>query len=87
MHQDSKIHTLHYFLLLAIFVLATLSFFIFQFERLMQVYVVIVTAFAYFLWGIIHHYLEDNLYLKVVVEYFLIALLGSLVLIFLIYRT
>lgn len=86
MQKDSQIHTLHYFFLLSIFSLAIAFFFIFQFERLMQVYVIIATAFAYFLWGIIHHYLEDNLYLKVVIEYFLIALLGSLVLIFLIYR-
>lgn len=86
MHKNSTFHTIHYFFLLLIFVIGTGLFFSFHFDRFLQFLVIVATAFAYFLWGIIHHYLEDNLYFKVVVEYFLIALLGTIVLLSLIYR-
>lgn len=35
-----------------------------------------VFALAYFLWGIIHHLQAHNFHARIVLEYFLIALLG-----------
>lgn len=40
-----------------------------------QFFLIIFTALAYILWGMIHHFLEKSLNLKVVVEYILVAAL------------
>ena len=84
MHQDSKAHLYHYLVLLLIFLISIIFFNYFRFDHKLQSFIIIATAFSYFIWGIIHHYLEENLYPKVVIEYFLIAFIGSILLISLI---
>lgn len=86
MFSEFKNHLIDYLILLLIFSLGISLFFYFSFDRSIQIYSAILTAVAYFFWGIIHHHLEKNLYFKVVVEYFLIAFLGATVIISLILR-
>ncbi|MBL7159644.1 hypothetical protein ISS85_04155, partial [Candidatus Microgenomates bacterium] len=81
-----KFYLSRYLTLLSIFVIGFSFFVYFDYNRSIQVWCVIAMSLAYFLWGMIHHYLEKNLYLKVVIEYFLIALLGAVLIISLIYR-
>lgn len=81
-----KKHLIHYLILLSLFTFGLFFFVYFGYNRIIQSWCVIAMSIAYFLWGIIHHYLEKNLYLKVVIEYFLVALLGAILVISLIYR-
>lgn len=43
----------------------------------MKQIVIVVMAAVYIAWGIIHHLFEENLNFKIVVEYVLIAILAS----------
>lgn len=79
-------HFTHYLVLLSLLSFGLFFFLYFSYNRLIQTWCVIGLSFAYFLWGITHHYLEKNLYFKVVVEYFLVALLGAILVITLIFR-
>lgn len=82
-----KKHLTHYLGLLSIFAFGLFFFIYFGYNRIIQAWCVIGMSLAYFLWGMVHHYLEKNLYFKVVIEYFLVALLGAILVIFLILRT
>jgi len=79
-------HLNHYLILLSIFAFGIFFFIYFSYNRTIQGWCVISLGIAYFLWGMAHHYLEKTLYFKVVIEYFLIALLGAILVISLIYR-
>ncbi len=81
-----KGHLSHYLALLSLLAFGLFFFLYFSYNRTIQALCVIGLSLAYFLWGMVHHYLEKNLYWKVVVEYFLVALLGAILLISLIYR-
>lgn len=81
-----KEHINHYLALLTIFAFGLYFFLSFGYNRILQSWVVIALSLAYFLWGVTHHYLEKDLHGKIVVEYFLIALLGAMVVISLLYR-
>ncbi|MBI2420538.1 MAG: hypothetical protein HYV38_00435, partial [Candidatus Levybacteria bacterium] len=45
----------------------------------LQVLLLAMTGFFYFLWGILHHYLNHDLIVKTVIEYALIAMLGVVI--------
>ena len=81
-----KDHLSHYLVLLSIFTFGIFFFVYFSYNRNAQAWCVVGISLAYFLWGMVHHYLKKNLYLMVVVEYFLVALLGSILVITLILR-
>lgn len=66
----------HYLPLFGIFLLAIVAFWQFPFDKAVQTGIVIVTALAYVVWGIVHHALHRDLYLVVVIEYVAVALLG-----------
>lgn len=79
-------HFSHYLILLSIFTLGLFFFIYFGYNRAIQAWCVIGVSLGYFLWGMVHHYLEKNLYLKVVIEYFLVALLGAILVLALLFR-
>ncbi len=78
--QYMHFHILHYLVLVVILFLAVVLFFIYTGNAQTQFYVAIVTSFAYFLWGVIHHRLEGDLHPKIMVEYLLIAILAIILL-------
>jgi len=82
-----KDHLTHYLILLSIFAFGIFFFLYFSYNRSIQAWCVVMTSVSYFLWGMVHHYLEKNLYLKVIIEYFLVALLGAGLVISLLFRT
>lgn len=43
-------------------------------------------CFFYFLWGVVHHWLEKDLHWRIVLEYFLVAGIACLILLSLIWR-
>ena len=77
--EDIKENTGHYLALLFILVFGVGALVYFQRMPQMQIVSLFLTASFYVLWGIIHHYLEDDLHIKVVVEYATVAMLGFLI--------
>jgi hypothetical protein len=40
----------------------------------------------YFVWGVVHHHFEDDLHIKIVLEYFLVAAIACLLLVTVVLR-
>ena len=53
-----------------------------SFDRSLQILSLVLTAFFYVLWGIIHHLIHHNLTAKIVVEYSLMGALGIAIVFF-----
>lgn len=70
-------HFPHYVVLLGIFAAAFFGFSVFSWDRAFRIAIVVAISASYVSWGIVHHFLHDDLYPEVVVEYVGIALLGS----------
>ncbi len=62
------------------------GFLVFSYERAFQMAVAIGLALAYVAWGIIHHAIHRDLHLSVVIEYVVVASLGLVVMLSLIFR-
>lgn len=75
---------------LALFSILAIGFGLFLFfgyNRYAQKLMVIATAFSYVIWGVIHHAIQRDLYLSVIIEYLLVAFLTSLIILSLLART
>jgi len=77
---DIKEHFGHYLVLLFILVFGFAAFFYFSRFPQAQILSAFLTTSFYVIWGMIHHYLEGDLHIRVVAEYLAIALLGFLIL-------
>lgn len=71
-----KNHKVYYLSLLSVLVFGIVLIFIFSGDSLLQMLTVIGVAFSYVILGIVHHLIDHNLVLKIMVEYILIAALG-----------
>lgn len=69
-----------YIFLVLLLLLAVLGTFYYQGYGQKQLIVIELTALLYFLWGVLIHYLEGDLHIKIVVEYLLIAVLAMIIL-------
>jgi hypothetical protein len=52
-------------------------------DRELQALYIVMTAILYFIWSMVHHYVHHELHPKVVFEYILIVILGTLLSLFL----
>ena len=86
-NEKIRFHLKHYLVLLSIFAFGLFFFVYFSYNRMVQALCVAGLSLVYFFWGVIHHYLEKDLYLRTVLEYFLVAFLGGILIISLIYRS
>lgn len=68
----------HYVTLYGILGLSVVGLFLFNWDKNFQIALVIAAALSYVCWGIVHHWLHNDLYLEVVVEYVVIAALGCM---------
>lgn len=84
--KDIKKHANHYLVLLVILDLGAGMFYFLRFNPSYQALVLLSTSIAYVAWGMIHHWLEEDLHLKVILEYLLIALLVDLLIFSLLFR-
>lgn len=84
--QETRHNLIHYSVLVVMMNIIVGAFLFFRFDRIYQMIIVLVAGLAYVLWGIIHHHVNDDLHLKVVVEYVLVALLAELIIFSLILR-
>jgi len=81
--KNLKKHFWHYFVYLLIFggglalLLATKG------NTSLQAMSVLMIAFLYFFWAMVHHYVHHQLQPRIVVEYILIVMLGTVLLLFL----
>jgi len=62
--------------LLTLLSFGLLAILYFRFDRQIQSAVVLVIGVCYVAWGIIHHFLQDDFHLKILVEYLAVALFG-----------
>lgn len=76
----------HYLILAVILNIGFVFFIYFQYVKTIQLLVVVLMGFAFIMWGIVHHYLEGDLHLRVVLEYLSTAILGLLIIWFLLLR-
>lgn len=76
-------HFWHYIVYLAIFGVGLFAVLSSRGNSGMQEELLVIIAFLYFLWAMIHHYVHHQLTSRVVVEYALIVFLGILLLGFL----
>ena len=85
--EDIKEHFGHYLALGFILAFGVGALVFFQRTPQMQIISLFLTASFYVLWGVVHHYSEGDLHLRIILEYIAVALLGFLILWSIIYRT
>jgi hypothetical protein len=76
----------HYLSLASVLIIGLIAFIVFSYERAFQIAVAIAVAVAYVVWGIVHHAIHRDLELIVVIEYLVVASLGLVVILSLIFR-
>ncbi|MBI3980823.1 hypothetical protein HY345_02385 [Candidatus Microgenomates bacterium] len=86
MTKEIKKYLFHYLFLAIILFFGVVIFMMVGFDKTLQLNVAILTIASYFLWGIIHHFLKDDLHIKVVIEYLLITALSLILVLSLLYR-
>lgn len=75
-------HILYYISLIIILSLSFLLAYTSS-DRGFQIGVIIATTFFYVLWGILHHLINHDLHIKIVLEYVLIGAFGLTIIFFL----
>ncbi len=71
----------HFIVLCIILAAGVLTFFSVRPNTTLQLFVGIVTAVAYVMWGLIHHAVKKDLHQKIVVEYLLIGAIAIVLLV------
>jgi hypothetical protein len=79
-------HIYHYTPLVGIFIVGFFGFWLFSYNRQFQIALAAAMSVSYVAWGIIHHKIHKDLYLEVIIEYVLIALLGFVIMLTLLFR-
>lgn len=75
-------HSIYYISLIAILSLSFLLAYTSS-DRDFQIGVIVATTFFYVLWGIMHHLINHDLHVKIVIEYILIGAFGLTIIFFL----
>jgi hypothetical protein len=78
--NNQKVNIFHYFILVIVLFAGLILLFTYKSQPNLQFYIGVGIAISYFSWGIVHHYLLEDLHRKHVVEYGLIAILGIVLL-------
>lgn len=77
---DITHHIFHYFILLTIIIGGLGAFFSFRAYPVIQLLVGITTAIFYVIWGIVHHFVDRDLSVKIVIEYLIVAIFAIVIL-------
>jgi hypothetical protein len=81
--KNIKKHFWHYLVYALIFGVGLLLIVTAKGNANMQAIYISMIAFIYFLWAMVHHYVHHELHPRVVVEYMLIVILGTILMLFL----
>ena len=68
----------HYTPLFAILAMSLFGFKMFPYDRSFQSVIIIAAAAGYVSWGLIHHYIHQDLHLSIVMEYIGIGTVGMI---------
>ena len=71
----------HFLVLAAILIIGIFTFIYVRPNTTLQLYIGIITAVAYVLWGFIHHAIRKDLHQKIMVEYLLIGAIAIVLLV------
>ncbi len=77
---EASHHIFHYLILLILISGGLTAFLSSRNYPLIQLLVGIVTSLSYVVWGIVHHFVDRDLSLKIVIEYLAVALFAIIVL-------
>ncbi len=84
MHHFSR-HLSHYLSLLGLIIFALFGLLMFRYDPTFQTAIAISLSTSFVVWGMVHHWLHENLKLLLVLEYIGVAALGTIVLLALIW--
>jgi hypothetical protein len=73
--------------LVGILAAGLLGFLLFPYDLILRSVVTVATAVAFVAWGIVHHWLHEDLHPKVVLEYIITSFLAALILLFMLWRS
>jgi hypothetical protein len=73
-------HLSHFMVLFGILLAGFAGMILFSYDKNFQEAIAIATASSYASWGIVHHYLHNDLHFEVIIEYIVVALFGLIVL-------
>lgn len=76
----------HYLPLVGILVAAVAGFYLFPYDKGFQMAIGVAAACGYVSWGLVSHYVHEDLHVSIVVEYVSIAFLGVVILFFTLFR-
>ena len=76
MRKSSKVHPFHYLTLILGLGLGFFLYLSFAHEPLIQFGIIFIVAIYYFVWGVVHHHVEGDLHLRVVLEYLMVTLVS-----------
>ncbi len=77
---DITHHIFHYIILVTILLGGFGAFFSFRNYPVIQLLIGITTALSYALWGIMHHFVDRDLSIKIVIEYLAISAFAIIIL-------
>jgi EamA domain-containing membrane protein RarD len=77
----------HYLPLIGIFSMGIVGFVMFSYDTMFQIALAIAIGFSYIIWGLVHHKMHNDLHFSIFIEYLVIAVLGTSVIISLVLHT
>lgn len=77
----------HFLALLSIMSVGFGLFWVFNYNRQIQMIIAVCLAIAYVTWGMVYHALGKELHWRIVLEYVVVAVVVSVIVIFLLART
>jgi len=77
----------HYLSLMAILSIGFGLFWIFNFNRHIQIWITIGLGVAYVFWGTLHHLFKKEFHLRILWEYIIVATFACVIIIFLLMRS
>jgi len=86
MLNNSK-HLPHYISLVAILISGVLGFYLFSYDKYFQIAISVALSASYVSWGIIHHAVHKDICWTILFEYLVVAILGLIMILSLIFRT
>jgi len=80
-------HLPHYLSLLGILTLGVVGFALSSYNRALQIFICVLIAVSYVVWGYIHHKIHKDFEVAILIEYIAVALLGLITVFSLIFRS
>jgi hypothetical protein len=77
----------HYLVLFGILLAGFAGLLLFSYDKAFQTAVSLALVASYASWGVVHHYLHQELQLETVIEYLVVAILGFVIIFSMIIRT